>query len=102
MIYMADLYTGDRVRIVGSWAPGCYANERLMSHWLGQTMTVREVRDNYALMVEDAEEYNGDGWRWYPAAIDSIVENDSADDMDDDIDMEIDTTSLSKDIMSLI
>lgn len=60
-----ELKPGDKVRIV---------NERTfymepcgeMDHWLGKIMTVREVVDGACAikMVEDIDEFEGDGWFW--------------------------------------
>lgn len=85
---MVDIYTlkpGDLVKIVDRWCQGCEENsEGKMDHWLGKTMTVRRVvidepwYRSHVRMEEDRTErrtYPEDGWLWYPAAIECVVDD---------------------------
>ena len=74
MVSLDDLRAGDVVKIVDQWCHECYENpDGEMDHWLGELMTVSEVYDEYVRMVEDDGEFCGDGWDWFPNAIEGIV-----------------------------
>ena len=80
MVDVKTLSPGDTVKIVGEWCSGCHQNnDGEMDHWLGKMMTVREVVDDgdsygmYVEMEEDINEYDGDGWDWFPAAIECVI-----------------------------
>ena len=62
---------GDRVRIVDQWVEGCCQNtDGRMDHWLGQIMTIRDVRcDSYKMEEDKEESYRGGGWYWSEACI---------------------------------
>lgn len=65
---------GDRVRIVSEWREGCrQASSGEMDKWLGKIMTVRSVGSAFYKMVEDALEYNGDGWWWSENCISGLA-----------------------------
>lgn len=80
MVNISTLHPGDMVKIVDKWNPGCDENiDGEMDHWLGKTMTVREVYDGYVKMEEDIEEHGGGrGWFWYPDAIECVVRSASS------------------------
>lgn len=68
------LQVGDQVRIVSEWNDNSgEASNGEMDHWLGQVMTIRYIDSIEARMEEDIEELCGEGWHWYPAAIESVV-----------------------------
>jgi len=70
---------GDRVRIVDEWRPGCKENiEGQMDRWLGQVMTIRQVKDNHYKMVEDVMERNGVGWVWFESSIVGSIEEEES------------------------
>lgn len=74
MVRIRDIVVGDRVKIVSEWDD--YTGENSdgeMDQWLGQIMTVREIRGNRLKMVEDREELFGDGWFWNAHCIDYVV-----------------------------
>lgn len=74
MVRIRDIIVGDRVKIVSEWDDYTEENsDGQMDHWLGQVMTVREIRGNRLKMVEDKDELNGDGWYWNVFCIDYVI-----------------------------
>lgn len=65
---------GDKVRIV-SKKMGCgWNSEGRMDKWLGKVMTIREVFDDgLCKMAEDAHEFAGSGWYWFPHMIEGLA-----------------------------
>lgn len=103
MVSLDDIRVGDVVKIVDRWCYGCKQNPfGLMDHWLGQFMTVaaNNIHDGvgYVKMEEDNGEFSGDGWSWFPAAIECVVYN--INDKDEDME-EIDASDLLSAIESM-
>ena len=80
MVEISELKPGMRVKIVDHWVPGCCENpDGAMDHWLGKIVTVLGANypdDMYGpsvKIVEDRAEWFGNGWCWFPKAIDYIV-----------------------------
>lgn len=62
---------GNQVRIIDAWGPeeDFQNDEGKMDHWLGQTMTIREIESTPRQgvcyrMEEDKDEWDGPGWLW--------------------------------------
>lgn len=85
MVDVRLLSPGDRVKIAEKWAPSAGGHYRcdsdgLMDHWLGKIMTVRYVysgEDPFIRCEEDAGEFHGRGWNWFPEFIEYVVENET-------------------------
>lgn len=61
---------GDKVLIVSEWVKGCRENpDGEMDKWLGKVMTIRAIKDDRYLMMEDKHEFTGRGWYWFPPSI---------------------------------
>lgn len=78
-----QLKPGDKVRIVDKRTEYMEPFGE-MDHWLGKIMTVREmvfVKYNgwTSKMVEDIDEFEGDGWYWDAEMIVCKVSSDSED-----------------------
>ena len=70
---MAKYKVGDKVRIVEKWAPtGTQNRDGKMDPWLGQTMTVRNVRGSYYKMDEDSGR-----WAWDLSTIAGLAETEN-------------------------
>ena len=79
MVKISKLKPGMKIKIVNRWVPGCRQNNKgLMDHWLGQTVTIREVYvdGGFFLIKEDETEFEGNGWYWYPETVARIVTKD--------------------------
>ena len=77
------LSPGDRVRVVSDWSKSTgYNHSGRMDHWLGQTVTIREVAagGNY-FIEEDAGEYpdneNHGGWFWNNSMFECTVDDEA-------------------------
>lgn len=67
---------GDVVRIVSSWNDNCGQNMHgRMDHWLGKTMTIRDIGDFEYKMEEDIDENGGDGWYWNDWCIEGYADD---------------------------
>ena len=79
MVDLSNVTIGDRVKIVDEWTKEDLSYrvnpEGGMDHWRGQILTVREVWDDRCLMVEDKDEWKGNGWSWFPELLDMVVED---------------------------
>ncbi len=103
MVDLSDLRPGMKIKIVDHWGPGCYPSwDGRMDHWLGKIVTVLGV-DEYpddvfgpsVHIVEDRAEGLGNGWCWFPAAIDCIVQDEELLPKDHDFSPAADTDFLS-------
>lgn len=74
---MSLYHEGDRVRIVSAKGSGRHWNpEGGMDHWLGSVMTIRKVVEGCKYkMVEDRNEWGGDGWVWHDFMIVGLAED---------------------------
>ena len=67
---------GDVVRIVSNWNEHCGQNsEGRMDHWLGKTMTIRDMNDSEYKMEEDRDENYGCGWYWNDWCIEDYADD---------------------------
>lgn len=72
---------GDRVRIVDH-RTATMADDGKMDHWLGKIMTIKHIEERrasgvtYYKMVEDEEEFFGNGWYWDDECIAGLAETD--------------------------
>ena len=71
-----SLQPGDHVRIVPERKGMSWNSEGRMDHWLGHVMTVRKKECDCVRMAEDNEEFNGNGWAWFPHMIECVVMED--------------------------
>lgn len=73
MVPLEQLSPGMHVKIVDQWVPGCYQNDAgRMDKYLGQVVTVLEIRDDYILIEEDEKDYFGH-WYWNSRCLDCIM-----------------------------
>lgn len=70
---MAKYKVGDRVRIVNHRTFNMNDNGG-MDKWLGKTMTIKKLEDNVYRMLEDRNEYFGNGWYWDDEMIAGLAE----------------------------
>lgn len=79
MFPIEHLHIGDVVKIVDEWEEpdwGRQESEGDMDHWLGKTMTVKDMASDfeYAKMIEDSTENFNDGWYWFPEMIECVID----------------------------
>ncbi len=70
---MAKYKVGDKVRIVNCRTFQMNDNGG-MDKWLGKAMTIKELEDNGYRMLEDRNEYFGNGWFWDDDMIAGLAE----------------------------
>ena len=70
---MAKYKVGDRVRIVNCRTFQMNDNGG-MDKWLGKTMTIKALEGDGYRMLEDRNEYFGDGWYWNDDMIAGLAE----------------------------
>lgn len=86
MVDIDDLKPGVKVKIVDAWNDSCGENsDGLMDKFLGQTVTVFQIRGRTILIEEDAGdcEFQQDGhWSWNCFCFDYIIDETYDEDFD--------------------